>query len=84
VLSFSPTTGAQPHLYNKDFSLISQGELGATSTTSVVIPVTANSLPPLKPIENNKYKEIKFFEAAGTSKSLLTYFAKTPKMKKVK
>jgi hypothetical protein len=50
--------------------------------TSVVIPVTANSLPPLKPIENNKYKEIKFFDAAGTSKSLLTYFAKTPKMKK--
>ncbi len=50
--------------------------------TSVVIPVTANSLPPLKPMENNKYNEIKFLEAAGTSKSLLSYFAKTPKMKK--
>lgn len=49
--------------------------------TSVVIPVTANSLPPLKPMENNKYNEIKFFDAAGTSKSLLTYFANTPKMK---
>jgi hypothetical protein len=49
--------------------------------TSFVIPVTANSLPPLNPMENNRYSEMKFFDAAGTSKSLLTYFAKTPKMK---
>jgi hypothetical protein len=35
-------------------------------------------------MENNKYKDMKFFDAAGTSKSLLTYFAKTPNMKKSK
>ena len=37
-----------------------------------------------KLIENNKYKDMKFFDAAGTSKSLFTYFAKTPSMKKSK
>jgi hypothetical protein len=52
--------------------------------TSVVIPVTANSLPPLNPMANNKYREMKLFVAAGISKSLLTYFAKTPRIKNSK
>jgi hypothetical protein len=46
------------------------------------MPVTANSAPPLNPIENNKYKAMKPFEAAGISKSLLTVLAITPKIKK--
>ncbi len=50
--------------------------------TSPVIPDAANSVPPLNPIENNKYKEIKLLEAAGISKSLFTNFASMPSMKK--
>jgi hypothetical protein len=30
---------------------------------------------------NSKYREIKLFVAAGISKSLFTYLAKTPRMK---
>ena len=52
--------------------------------TSFVIPETANSAPPLKPIENKRYKEINALEAGGISKSLLTYFAIIPRIKKSK
>jgi hypothetical protein len=45
------------------------------------IPVTANSAPPLNPMENKRYKEMKPLEAAGISKSLFRYLAKTPKIK---
>lgn len=45
------------------------------------IPVTANSEPPLNPMENKRYSEIKPLEAAGISKSLFKYLAMTPKMK---
>jgi hypothetical protein len=37
---------------------------------SKVNPSCDNSCPPLKPIANNRYKEINFEELAGISKSL--------------
>ncbi len=40
-----------------------------------------NSCPPLKPIANNKYREINFEELAGISKSLLKYTAIKPSIK---
>lgn len=40
-----------------------------------------NSCPPLKPIENNRYKEINFEEFAGISKSLFNLTAIIPKIK---
>lgn len=41
----------------------------------------ANSCPPLKPIENNKYKEINLEELGGISKSLLNLVAMIPNRK---
>ncbi len=51
------------------------------ASTSVVIPVTASSDPPLKPIEKSKYNAIKPLDAAGISRSLLTTLATTPNKK---
>jgi hypothetical protein len=43
-----------------------------------------NSCPPLKPIENSKYREINFAELAGISKSLFKRTAMMPKRKNKK
>ena len=48
---------------------------------SPVSPDAANSVPPLKPMENNKYRAINPFDAFGISKSLFTILAKTPNRK---
>jgi len=47
----------------------------------VVKPLCANSCPPLKPMENNKYREINLLDDAGISRSLFIMTARTPSTK---
>ena len=48
---------------------------------SLVNVLCANSCPPLKPIENNKYNDINLAEDSGIVKSLFKRTAKIPNTK---